>query len=124
MKPMATYGIAQCAPWHGTTTTSANIWWIQQLSFLVYYYGHDQRSNITNKDVSRAIKALANDLEYPTAKGIPINQINTHSLHSRGANALFLVGYLDTQLQKMGWLRGATFKEYLGCAFPFLVPLF
>jgi len=52
-------------------------------------------------------------LGYPTAKGIPIDRIDTHSLRSGGANALSLSGYLDTQIQKMGQRRGATFKEYI-----------
>ncbi len=52
-------------------------------------------------------------LKYPTTKGIPIQRINTHSLRSGGANALSLVGYSDTQIQKMGRWRGATFKEYI-----------
>ena len=52
-------------------------------------------------------------LEYPTAKGIPIDRIDTHSLQSGGANALSLSGYSDTQIQKMGRWRGATFKEYI-----------
>ena len=52
-------------------------------------------------------------LEYPTAKGIPINCVDTHSLRSGGVNALSLSGYSDTQIQKMGWWWGATFKEYI-----------
>ncbi len=55
----------------------------------------------------------ATALDYLTAKGIPIDRINTHSLRSGGANALLLAGYSDTQIQKMGQLRGATFKEYI-----------
>jgi hypothetical protein len=34
-------------------------------------------------------------------------------LRSGGANALALAGYSDTQIQKMGRWRGATFKEYV-----------
>ena len=30
-----------------------------------------------------------------------------------GANALAVAGYSDTQIQKMGRWRGATFKEYI-----------
>jgi hypothetical protein len=56
---------------------------------------------------------VARALEYPILKGIPIERINTHSLHSGGANALALFGYSDTQIQKMGRWRGATFKEYV-----------
>ncbi len=39
--------------------------------------------------------------------------MDTHLLQSGGANALSVAGYLDTQSQKMGWWRGATFKEYI-----------
>ena len=70
-------------------------------------------SDVTNEDVSRALKSAATVLDYPTAKGIPIDRIDTHSLRSGGANALSLAGYSDTQIQKMGRWRGATFKEYI-----------
>jgi hypothetical protein len=39
--------------------------------------------------------------------------VNTHLLQSGGANALALASYSDTQIQKMGHWRGATFKEYV-----------
>ena len=52
-------------------------------------------------------------LEYPTAKGIPIDRIDTHLLQSGGANALSLSGYSDTQIQKIGRWWGATVKEYI-----------
>ena len=55
----------------------------------------------------------AEDLEYPTIKGIPIEWVNTHLLRSGGTNALALAGESDTQIQKMGRWRGATFKEYV-----------
>ena len=63
--------------------------------------------------MSRALKSAATVLDYPTAKGIPIDRIDTHSLRSGGANALSLAGYSDTQILKMGRWRGATFKEYI-----------
>jgi hypothetical protein len=47
-----------------------------------------------------------------TRHRIPINRIDTHSLHSGGANVLALSGYSDKQIQKMGRWTGATFKEY------------
>jgi hypothetical protein len=78
-----------------------------------YYDDKGQRGDITNEDVSKELKAAATVLEYPTAKGIPIDRIDTHSLRSGGANALSLSGYSDTQIQKMGRWRGATFKEYI-----------
>ena len=36
-----------------------------------------------------------------------------HSLCSGGPNAMALSGYSDTQIQKMGRWKGATFKEYI-----------
>ena len=78
-----------------------------------YYDDTGKRSDVTNEDVSRALKSAATVLNYPTAKGIPIDCIDTHSLQSGGANALSLAGYSDTQIQKMGRWRGATFKEYI-----------
>jgi hypothetical protein len=78
-----------------------------------YYDDKGQRSDITNEDVSKALKAAATVLEYPTAKGIPIDHIDTHLLRSGGANALSLSGYSDTQIQKMGQWWGATLKEYI-----------
>ena len=63
--------------------------------------------------ISTALKLAARALEYLILKGIPIDRINTHSLRSGGANALALSGYSDTQIQKMGRWREATFKEYV-----------
>ena len=80
---------------------------------LACYDDKGQHGDITNEDVSKALKAAAMVLEYPTAKGIPIDRIDTHSLRSGGANAISLSGYSDTQIQKMGRWRGDTFKEYI-----------
>jgi hypothetical protein len=71
------------------------------------------RLDVTAENISRALKLAAGKLQYPTTKGIPIDRINTHSLCSGGANVLALAGYSDTQIQKMGRWRGATFKEYI-----------
>jgi len=68
---------------------------------------------VTAEHMSRAIKLAATMLQYPHKKGIPIDLINTHSFRSGGANALALSGYSDTQIQKMGRWRGATFREYI-----------
>ena len=67
-----------------------------------YYNDKGQRGDITKEDVSKALKAAATVLEYPMAKGIPIDRIDTHLLQSDSANALSLSGYLDTQIQKIG----------------------
>lgn len=77
------------------------------------YYHAGKRFDVTSDHVSAALKQAAIALEYPLVKGIPIERINTHSLRSGGANALALSGYSDTQIQKMGRWRGATFKEYV-----------
>jgi hypothetical protein len=77
-----------------------------------YFMESKKRADITNKDIT-ALKRATTILNYPTAKRIPINQINTHSLHNGGANALSLASFLDTKIQKMGRWRGVTFKEYI-----------
>ncbi len=68
---------------------------------------------MTAENMTHTMKVAALALHYPEMKGIPIDCINTHSLHSGGANPLALVGYRDTQIQKMGRWKGATFKEYI-----------
>jgi hypothetical protein len=77
------------------------------------YWSDGKRGDVTAEHISKALKPAAMDLQYPTDKGIPITQINTHSLQSGGANALSLNGYSDTQIQKMGQWHRATFKEYI-----------
>jgi hypothetical protein len=71
------------------------------------------RYDVCGKDISKGLKLAATILKYPSTRGIPIDQIDMHSLGSGGANALALSGYLDTQIQKMGHWKGATFKEYI-----------
>jgi hypothetical protein len=61
-----------------------------------HYDDKGQGSDITNKDVSKALKAAATVLDYPTAKGIPVDRIDNHSLWSGGANVLSLAEYMDT----------------------------
>jgi hypothetical protein len=70
--------------------------------------------DVCGKDISKGLKLAATILQYPTTWEIPIERINTHSLWSRGTNTLALSGYSDTQIQKMGRWKGATFKEYIG----------
>jgi len=78
-----------------------------------YSFNEGRRYSVTLNHVSLALKLAAGTLEYPTIKGIPIERVNTHSLRSGGAHTLALTGYSDTQIQKMGRWRGATFKEYV-----------
>jgi hypothetical protein len=77
------------------------------------YYHDGKRFDVTSDHISSALKLAAKVLDYPILKGISIEQINTHSLGSGGANALALAGYSDLQIQKMRRWRGATFKEYV-----------
>jgi hypothetical protein len=67
---------------------------------LAYYNDKGQHGDITNEDVSKALKEVATVLNYPTAKGIPNGRIDTHLLQRGGANALSLSGYSDTQKKK------------------------
>jgi hypothetical protein len=81
--------------------------------FLSGFYVDGKRWEVTGKDVSKGLKMAATLLQYPVMRGILIARIDTHLLHSGGANALALLGYLDTQILKMGRWKGATFKEYI-----------
>ena len=78
-----------------------------------FYDAASKRRDITNENITAALKRAGTVLDYPIAKGIPIECMDTHSLRSGGANALSLAGFSDTQIQKMGRWRGATFKEYV-----------
>jgi hypothetical protein len=77
------------------------------------FYVDGTRYDVTGEDISKGLKMAATLLHYPTTRGIPIERIDMHSLRSGGANALALSGYSDTQIQKMGRWKGATFKEYI-----------
>ena len=78
-------------------------------SLLSSYWTNGTRADVKAEDLSQALKTAAMELLYPTTRGIPTARINMHSLRSGGANALALAGYSDTQIQKMGRWRGATF---------------
>ena len=77
------------------------------------YFVDGVRYDLTDRDVWDDLKWAAEELDYPDKKGIPTERVDTHSLRMGGANALALSGYSDTQIQKMGRWRGATFKEYI-----------
>lgn len=82
-------------------------------TWLSAYYIDGVRHDIHNDDVSVALKWAARELDYPTSRNIPLDRIDTHSLRVGGACALALAGYSDTQIQKMGRWKSATFKEYI-----------
>jgi hypothetical protein len=84
-----------------------------QKALLSAFFCEGTRYDVTGDDISKGLKMAATLLNYPSTRGIPIERIDTHSLRSGGANALALSGYSDTQIQKMGRWKGATFKEYI-----------
>ena len=77
------------------------------------YFVNDKRHDVTDKDIREGVKAAATALDYLGTRGIPVDRVDTHSLRIGGACALALAGYSDTQIQKMGRWKGATFKEYV-----------
>ena len=111
-KQLATFSFAQLGRWVGASYTSADTKH-QKTSFLSTFYHEGTKCDVTGEDISKGLKMAATLLEYPETRGIPIELIDTHSLRCGGANALALSGFSDTQIQKMGRWRGATFKEYI-----------
>ncbi len=69
--------------------------------------------NVCGNDMSKGLKLSATIIQYPATQGIPIECIDTHSLQSGGANALALLSNSDTQIQKLGHWKGATYREYI-----------
>ncbi len=84
-----------------------------QKALLSAIYVEGVRYDVTGDDISMGLKMAATLLYYPSTWGIPIKRVDTHSLHSGGANALALSGYSDIQIQKMGRWKGMTFKDYI-----------
>jgi hypothetical protein len=82
-------------------------------TFLSAFYIMGARFDVMDNNIRTSLKTAATLLSYPTTKGIPIDRIDTHWLHSGGANAHSLSGYRDREIQKMGRWRSATFKEYI-----------
>ena len=82
-------------------------------TFLSTFFQNNARYDVCGEDISKGLKMAAAILQYPITRGIPVDRVDTHSLRSGGANALSLAGYSDTQIQKMGRWKGATFKEYI-----------
>ncbi len=82
-------------------------------TLLSAFYLDGVQYDVTGDNISKGLKMAATLLHYPSSRGIPIEGINTHSLCSGGTNALALSGYSNTQIQKMGRWKGATFKEYI-----------
>ena len=70
-------------------------------TFLSSYFSNKGHFDVSDRNISAALKMAALVLAYPS-RGFPIDRIDTHSLHSGGANALSLAGYTNRQIQKMG----------------------
>jgi hypothetical protein len=61
-------------------------------TYLSTYFKQGTAYNVTADHISKGLKMVAAALNYPSLKGIPIDRIDLHSLHSGGANALALSG--------------------------------
>ena len=77
------------------------------------YWEGGARQDVTSDDISRAVKNAAEELKYPDARNIEVDQVDTHSLRAGGANALHHAGYSDRQIMKMGRWKSKTFLEYI-----------
>ena len=77
------------------------------------YWQDGERRDVTDNDVCKALKAVAELLKYPDLQSIDINQVDTHSLRRGGANALHAAGFSDRQIVKMERWKSKTFIEYI-----------
>jgi hypothetical protein len=68
---------------------------------------------MTADHISQAVKVAVAALNYLVQKGILIDHVDMHLLISGGTTVLALSGFTDMQIQKMGWWKGATLKEYV-----------
>jgi hypothetical protein len=82
-------------------------------TFICAYWMDEQAYNVIDDNISKALKQATATLQYPLYRGIPIKRIDTHSLRIGGACALALNGFSEMHIQKMGWWRSDTFKEYV-----------
>jgi hypothetical protein len=49
-------------------------------TFICAYWMDEQAHNVTDDNISKALKRATATLQYPLYQGIPIKRINTHSL--------------------------------------------
>ena len=87
-------------------------------TYLSAYWVGGRIKNLNAENMSAALKFATTALNYPSLKGITIDRVDTHSLRSMGANALYLVGYSDRDIQKWGdgeeeLLRNTKEKNYI-----------
>ena len=78
------------------------------------YWDEMGRADVTDRDISFAVKFAAAMLDYPK-RGIPVDRVDTHSLRAGGACAMKLAGYKDSTIIKQGrWSpESTTFLEYI-----------
>ena len=68
-----------------------------------YFGSNGVRGDLRDRDVRTALKLAAGVLDYPLARGIPIDRIDTHSLRIGGANALSLARKWGDGEVKLSW---------------------
>ena len=83
-------------------------------TFLCAYWIDGQKYNVTDDNISKALKRAAATLQYPLYRGIPIDRIDTHSLRIGGACALALNGFSEMHIQK--WAGGGVTRSKNTCA--------
>jgi hypothetical protein len=81
--------------------------------YLSAYFVDGACKDVTAEDISKHLKLGRGCYTIPHKKELPSNGWTHTRYGGGGANALALLGFLDTQIQKMGCWRGATFKEYI-----------
>jgi hypothetical protein len=109
---MATVSFAQLGRWDGASYTSADTKLQRQVSSLPF--------TTRERSLMSLAKTLAKASEWQllssntlTHGGYPSNS-STHIRYAAAAPTLWLCRvFSDTQIQKMGRWRGATFKEYI-----------
>jgi len=69
---------------------------------LLAYWEKGKQYDITDQDIRDVMQWAANDMDYPSKRGIPVERIDAHSLRIGGACALALAGYSDMKIQNMG----------------------
>ena len=57
------------------------------------------------------LAALA--LDHPGGKVMDVERVGTHLLTGGRANILVMAAYSNHQIKKFGWLKSATFIEYI-----------
>ena len=78
------------------------------------YWDEMGRADVTDRDISFAVKFTAAMLNYPK-RHIPMDRVDTHSLRAGRACVMNLAGYKDSTIIKQGrWSpESTTFLEYI-----------